>query len=85
MLAFYIMEVAKMDQEIATVLRKKPTIKQIGKTGNVNKMRMGKIDSKYNIVMFTRGEGQKFVFILDDKTPILHYMFGAHYWHYTQV
>ncbi|KAL7587314.1 hypothetical protein Lser_V15G38229 [Lactuca serriola] len=62
MLASYIMEVAKMDQEIASVLRKKPTVKMIGKTIDANKVQMGKIDSKYNIAMFTRGEGQRFVF-----------------------
>ena len=67
MLASYIHEVAKMDQEIANVLRKKPTIKPIGKTGDVNRMWLGKIDSQYHIVMFSRGAGQKFVFALDDK------------------
>nr|KAJ0227884.1 hypothetical protein LSAT_V11C100043130 [Lactuca sativa] len=65
--ASYIMEVAKMGQEIASVLRKKPTVKPIGKTSDANRIHMGKIDSKHNIVMFTRGKDQRFVFALDDK------------------
>ena len=67
MLDSYIMEVARLDQEIASVLRKKPTVKPIGKAGDANRMRMGKIDSKYHTIMFTRGGGQKFVFSLEDK------------------
>ena len=30
-------------------------------------MKLGVIDSKYRTVMFTRKEGDKFVFALDDK------------------
>nr|KAJ0210427.1 hypothetical protein LSAT_V11C400177580 [Lactuca sativa] len=54
MLVCYILEVAKMDQEIATVLRKKPRIKPIGKSSDINIMKMGKIDPKFNTMMFTR-------------------------------
>ncbi|CAH1431384.1 unnamed protein product [Lactuca virosa] len=67
MLVSYIHEVAKMDQEIASALRKKPTIRPIGKASDVNKMQMGRIDPKYHTVMFTRAEGQKCFFALDDK------------------
>ena len=67
MLGCYVMEVAKLDQEIANVLRKKPTIAPVGSTSDLNKMQMGRIDSKRNSIMFTRGEGQKFLFALADK------------------
>lgn len=67
MMVCYIHEVARMDQEIVTALRKKLTVKPIGKSSDVNKMRMGKIDLSFRTVMFTRGEGQKCLFALDDK------------------
>ena len=67
MLVCYIHEVAKMDQEIASAIHKRTTIKTMGKTGNVNTMIKGKIDSKYHTVMFLRGEGQKCLFALVDK------------------
>ena len=57
MLVRYIHEVAKMDQEIASAIHKRTTIKTMGKAGNVNTMVKGKIDSKYHTVMFVRGEG----------------------------
>ena len=57
MLGCYVMEVAKLDQEIASVLRKKPTVSPVGSASDLNKMQMGRIDSKRNSVMFTRGEG----------------------------
>ena len=59
MMVCYILEVAKMDQEVASVLRNKPTILPIGSSSDINKMKMGNIDSKLNSVMFTRGECQK--------------------------
>ncbi|KAL7609467.1 hypothetical protein Lser_V15G13968 [Lactuca serriola] len=67
MLVFYIMEVAKMDQEIASVFKKKPTISPVGSASDLNMMQMGKIDPKRNSVMFTRNEGQKCLFALADK------------------
>ncbi|KAL7586079.1 hypothetical protein Lser_V15G41333 [Lactuca serriola] len=67
MLVCYIMEVAKMDQEIATVIKKKPTISPVGSASDLNMMQMGKIDPKRNSVMFTRNEGQKCLFALADK------------------
>ena len=67
MLVCYIMEVAKMDQEIATVFKKKPTISPVGSASDLNMMQMGKIDPKRNSVMFTRNEGQKCLFALADK------------------
>ena len=67
MLVCYIHEVAKMDQEIASAIHKRTTIKTMGKAGNVNTMVKGKIDSKYHTVMFVRGEGQKCLFALVDK------------------
>ncbi|KAL7597933.1 hypothetical protein Lser_V15G27207 [Lactuca serriola] len=57
MLVCYIMEVAKMDQEVANIFKKKPTISPIGSASDLNMMQMGKIDPKRNSVMFTRGEG----------------------------
>ncbi|KAL7607909.1 hypothetical protein Lser_V15G13916 [Lactuca serriola] len=67
MLVCYIMEVAKMDQEIASVFKKKPTISPVGSVSDLNMMQMGKIDPKRNSVMFTRNEGQKCLFALADK------------------
>ncbi|KAL7605732.1 hypothetical protein Lser_V15G20073 [Lactuca serriola] len=54
LIVYYILEVPKMDQEIASVLRKKPTILPIGLASDVNKMKMGKIDPVLNFVMFTK-------------------------------
>ena len=56
-----------MDQEVANVFRKKPTISPIGSASDLNKMQMGRIDPKRNSVMFTRNEGQKCLFALADK------------------
>ncbi|KAL7587072.1 hypothetical protein Lser_V15G40115 [Lactuca serriola] len=67
MLVCYIMEVALMDQEIASVFKKKPTISPVGSASDLNLMQMGKIDPKRNSVMFTRNEGQKCLFALVDK------------------
>ena len=67
MLACYIMEVAQMDQEVATVFKKKPKIAPVGSASDLNQMQMGRIDPKRNSVMFTRAEGQKCLFALADK------------------
>ncbi|KAL7602796.1 hypothetical protein Lser_V15G20306 [Lactuca serriola] len=67
MIACYIHEVPKMDQEVANVLRKKPTVKPIAKPGDVNKMTPGQIDSAHLTVMFTRAKGENFLFALVDK------------------
>ncbi|KAL7587460.1 hypothetical protein Lser_V15G39921 [Lactuca serriola] len=67
MLVCYVMEVALMDQEIANVFKKKPTISPVGSASDLNMMQMGKIDPKRNSVMFTRNEGQKCLFALADK------------------
>ncbi|KAL7590355.1 hypothetical protein Lser_V15G35622 [Lactuca serriola] len=67
MLACYIMEVALMDQEVATVSKKKPKVKPVGSASDLNQMQMGKIDSRRNSMMFTRAEGQKCLFALADK------------------
>ena len=67
MLASYIYEVATMDQEIAKVMNKKPTVKPTPKPGDVNKMKMGQIDSTHLIVTFTKGEAHRFLFALVDK------------------
>ncbi|KAL7597501.1 hypothetical protein Lser_V15G22287 [Lactuca serriola] len=67
MLVCYIMEVALMDQEIATVFKKKPKISPVGSASDLNQMKMGKIDPRRNSVMFTRSEGQKCLFALADK------------------
>ncbi|KAL7598003.1 hypothetical protein Lser_V15G22322 [Lactuca serriola] len=67
MLVCYIMEVALMDQEIASVFKKKPTISPVGSASDLNLMQMGKIDPKRNSVMFTRNERQKCLFALADK------------------
>nr|KAJ0191135.1 hypothetical protein LSAT_V11C800454070 [Lactuca sativa] len=67
MLVCYIHEVVKMDQEIASAIHKRTTIKTMGRAGNVNTMIKGKIDSKYHTVMFLRGDGQKCLFALVDK------------------
>nr|KAJ0224063.1 hypothetical protein LSAT_V11C200061910 [Lactuca sativa] len=66
-LVYYIHEAAKIDQEIASAIHKRTTIKTMGRAGNVNTMVKGKIDSKYQTVMFIRGEGQKCLFALVDK------------------
>nr|KAJ0220074.1 hypothetical protein LSAT_V11C200061920 [Lactuca sativa] len=58
---------AKIDQEIASAIHKRTTIKTMGRAGNVNTMVKEKIDSKYQTVMFIRGEGQKCLFALVDK------------------
>ncbi|KAL7593433.1 uncharacterized protein LOC128127355 [Lactuca sativa] len=47
-----------MDQEIASAIHKRTTIKPMGRAGDVNLMVKGKIDSKYHTVMFIRGEGR---------------------------
>lgn len=67
MFACYIHEVSLMDQEVSSVLRKRPTIKPIGKAQDPKKMKLGVIDSQYRTVMFTQKEGDKFMFSLDDK------------------
>ncbi|KAL7609416.1 hypothetical protein Lser_V15G13555 [Lactuca serriola] len=67
MLVCYIMEVAKMDQEVASVFKKKPTISPVASASDLNMMQMGKIDPKRTSVMFTRDEGQKCLFALADK------------------
>ncbi|KAL7594264.1 hypothetical protein Lser_V15G30938 [Lactuca serriola] len=67
MLVCYIMEVALMDQEVATVFKKKPKIAPVGSASDLNQMKMGKIDPRRNSVMFTRAEGQKCLFALADK------------------
>ncbi|KAL7586307.1 hypothetical protein Lser_V15G38798 [Lactuca serriola] len=81
MLVCYIMEVALMDQEIASVFKKKPTISLVGSASDLNLMQMGKIDSKRNSVMFTRNEGQKCLFALADKhlytTACLEHVLGT--------
>ena len=56
-----------MDQEVATVFKKKPKVKPVGSASDLNQMQMGKIDSRRNSVMFTRAEGQKCLFALADK------------------
>lgn len=56
-----------MDQEIASAIHKRTTIKTMGKADNVKTMVKGKIDSKYHTVMFVRGEGQKCLFAVVDK------------------
>ncbi|KAL7619172.1 hypothetical protein Lser_V15G03621 [Lactuca serriola] len=67
MIVCYIMEVALMDQEVATVFKKKPKIAPVGSASDLNQMKMGKIDPRRNLVMFTRAEGQKCLFALADK------------------
>ncbi|KAL7608094.1 hypothetical protein Lser_V15G14148 [Lactuca serriola] len=67
MLACYIMKVTLMDQEVATVFKKKPKIAPVGSASDLNQMQMGKIDPRRNSVMFTRAEGQKCLFALADK------------------
>ena len=67
MLVCYIHEVAKMDQEVATAIRKKPSIKPIGKAGDIKLRVKGKIDSQSQTFMFLRGDGQRCLFALDDK------------------
>ena len=69
-----------MDQEIASVLKKKPTILPVGSASDVNKMKMGKIDPVLNSVMFTKQDGKKCMFSLTDKhlftTSCLEYVLG---------
>ena len=67
MWASYIHEVAKMDQQVANVLRKKLMVKPTTKPGDVNKMSLGQIDSAHLTVMFTRAKGERFLFALVDK------------------
>ncbi|KAL7614886.1 hypothetical protein Lser_V15G06502 [Lactuca serriola] len=67
MLVCYIMEVALMDQEVATTFKKKPKIALVGSASDLNQMKMVKIDPRRNSVMFTRAEGQKCLFALADK------------------
>lgn len=69
MLVSYIHEVAKLDQEIANFLRRMPTVKPIGKASDVNKMRMGQIDTEQWTMMFTKGADPplKCMFALPDK------------------
>ena len=67
MLASYIHELATMDQEIAKVMNKKPSVKPTSKPGDVHKMKLGQIDSTNLTVMFTKGERNKFLFALVDK------------------
>ncbi|KAL7606128.1 hypothetical protein Lser_V15G17505 [Lactuca serriola] len=84
MLVCYIMEVAKMDQEIASIFKKKPTISPVGSASDLNMMQMGKIDPKRNSVMFTRDEGQKCLFALANKhlytTACLEHVLGIIHW-----
>ena len=48
-------------------MRKRPTVKPTGKPGDVNKMKLGQIDSANLTVMFTRAEGERCWFALVDK------------------
>lgn len=45
MLVSYIHEVAKLDIEIASVLRKKPAVLPQGSTSVIEKMKMGKTET----------------------------------------
>ena len=67
-----------MDREIASALRNKPTIKPIGKASDINVMMKGNIDPQFHTILFTRGEGQKCMFLLADKhllsTPFLEHI-----------
>ena len=69
-----------MDQGIASILRKKPTILPISSASDVNKMKMGKIDPMLNFVMFTKQDGKTCLFALTDKhlftTLCLEYVLG---------
>ena len=56
-----------MDQEIASIFKKKPNISLVGSANDLNMMQMGRIDPKRNYVMFTRNEGQKCLFALADR------------------
>ena len=67
MLASYIYEVATMDQEIAKVMKKEPTVKPTPKPGDVNRMKLGQINATHLTVMFTKGEGHRFLLALVDK------------------
>ena len=69
MLASYIYEVAKLDVEIAKVMKRKPTVNPIGKASDMNEMSMGKTDTAHLNVMFQRGTDvpgvfQKYLFAL---------------------
>ena len=67
MLASYVHELSTMDQEIAKVMNKKPSVKPTSKPGDVDQIKLGQIDSTNLIVMFTKGERHKFLFALVDK------------------
>nr|KAJ0197850.1 hypothetical protein LSAT_V11C700361140 [Lactuca sativa] len=44
LLVCYVLEVAKVDQEVTSVLRKNPSVLRVGSASDVNKMKMEKID-----------------------------------------
>lgn len=72
MLVSYIYEVAKMDVEIALVLGKKQTVLLQGSANDIEKMKMGKIETDNRTVMFQqgskeRGDIQKCLFALPEK------------------
>ena len=70
MLICYIHEVAKMDMEIAYVLKKRPVVKPEEETMDFQKMKMGKIKKSNWIVVYQRKEDekvQKSLFFLLDK------------------
>lgn len=67
MLVCYIHEVAKMDQEVAAAICKRPTVKLIGKEGDTKLMVKGKIDPQSHTILFLRAEGERWLFALVDK------------------
>ena len=56
-----------MDQEVARVMNRKPTVKPTQKPCDVNKIKIGQIDSTHLAVMFTKGDAHRFLFALVDK------------------
>lgn len=70
MLICYILEIAKIDVEIASVLQKKPVAKRDEYTKDLSKKKSGKIKKANCSMVYQQRDGSKFqkcMFILKDK------------------
>ena len=70
MLIFYVHEIAKMDVEIASVLKKRPILKPEEDPKDLQKLKVGKIQKEHWSVVYNRREGQnvqKIMCFLRDK------------------
>ncbi|CAI9295671.1 unnamed protein product [Lactuca saligna] len=67
---FYILDIANLDVEIASVLKKRPILKPKEQPKDIQKMGVGIIQKEHCIIVYNRKQGeaiQKSIFFLQDK------------------